>query len=243
MGDEADQLEDKVITVTVVACDCEEKALAEEDRKATISLNKHNANFPKIYSSDNMKDWIKVPGTEELIDVAKRYLDFAAQCRDEGNLKIIDGGKGVLFAGHVGTGKTKVISYIGRRLIEILAVSVVFIRYSEMLVMLESCSKNQADLYKFMKGLITADVLIVDDLADTEVESWRKRHVVHIFNSRWERRRPVFITTMKNDRELCTRLEPQIVSRIYQMCEDYICEVSSKVDMRLKGNREKYATI
>ena len=214
--------------VCVVNCDCKDKY----DKSRLIKRLIIDSGIPAMYRVDDMQDWAKIPGIEKMVETVKLYLGELSQ-----NLKM---GKGMLIAGTVGTGKTRMLCYVLKKVISHTEESATFITSGEINSKLLE-HKDGTDAQKdIVTGLMGANVLVIDDLGETNITDWRRAHFTAIINDRYYKSRPTFFNTMKTIKELEKNYGDHIMSRICQMCEGFMVEVESTIDMRKEINRKEY---
>jgi DNA replication protein DnaC len=220
------------LKVNMPVCTCEDEEYNRKKKEDEIETLMGMSNIPKMYRDEDMKDWVKIPGTEELTSNLRAYMS------DMHNF--MESGRGILVAGSVGTGKTKSMCYLLRQAIIKFGSPVLFQSSDMMSKKLSEFRDNSAELSSYVSSLATRKVLLLDDLGESEVSEWRKKHVSHIINERYYNSRPTFFTTMKTMSELEEIIGEHLMSRICQMCSGFLIEIKSDIDMRKDSNRREY---
>ena len=219
-------------TVTVADCNCETIEWERKRFEEEVEKNLKDSNLPEKYKNEDMKDWVKVTGTEEMTDAIKRYLNNA-----EENLSK---GQGMIIAGPVGTGKTKIQTYLLRKLMIDYGISAYFISSDGLGKKLSMFKDSARELDEFVEKLSNRKIVMFDDLAESTIPEWRMKHFTYIINQRYYNQKVTFFNTMKTIEEVKSVLGEHIMSRLFEMCDGYIVEIKSKVDMREPKNRERF---
>jgi DNA replication protein DnaC len=226
-------LSSKVFTFELAQCECEDKILKEKEIKKKMSILTEEANIPKLYRFDDMKDWIKIDEIEPMTVLGKIYL--------KNFLINYDSGVGIFFAGHVGTGKTRVQCRMLRRVIgKFEDITGYFLSSDQFSRKLGELSKSRRGLSEYIEFLVSRGVLLFDDFGESEIPSWRMEHLTAVINDRYYKKKVTWFNTMKTVTELEDIVGKHIVSRVLEMCRGYVCEIESEVDMRLESNKKKY---
>lgn len=207
-------------------CDCESRIYDEKQIQKELQERIKKSNIPKKYQEEDMKDWKPVPGTEKMTQVVKEYLQSA----DENLRK----GRGVLIAGSVGTGKTKIHCYLLRMLMLKLEVNAYFLSSDEFSKTISEMKEGTREFANYMENLCNKQVLLFDDLGESSIPDWKLKHLTYIINQRYYKGRVTFFNTMKTMKELSEDYGSHIMSRICEMCSGHIVEVESKLDMRME---------
>lgn len=218
--------------IWVAQCSCEKDEYEKKENEKEIESLLKESNIPAMYQNEDMKDWVRVKGTESLTNSAKRWIENI----DE-NAK---NGKGMFVYGPVGTGKTKVMCYILKHIIKTRRWRVHFISMDQLSGRLSRYKDGTRELEEFVESIYMKKILLIDDLGESTISEWRQKQFSRIINERYYAGRPTFFNTMKPIDELEDLLGKHMISRIVQMSEGYIVEVESEIDMRLSSNRQKY---
>lgn len=123
-------------------------------------------------------------------------------------------GKGILFVGPVGIGKTHLAVGILKALIQERGAQGIFRDYRELLKEVQNSYNPRvaATELEVLKPVFDAEVLVLDELGAAKPTEWVWDSVAHILNTRYNDRRTTIITTnFPNDAEL-TKTESRKLS-------------------------------
>ena len=141
-------------------------------------------------------------------------------------------GRGLIFTGDVGTGKTHLAAAIASRIVEKYSVTVEFVSYVELLADIKAAfSDKTKEIAKIEAKLCGAPVLIIDDLGKEKQSEFTKELLYRVVNKRYKDNLPLIITTNYRLPELAERLDYAVFSRIVELCK--------AVDMRGRDYRLK----
>src|SRR5579859_1996657 len=106
-------------------------------------------------------------------------------------------GKGLLFTGSIGVGKTHLAVGVLRRLIQERGVHGLFCDYRELLKNIQNSYNPQVSTteLELLKPVFAAEVLVLDDLGAQKPNEWVWDTVALILNSRYNDRQSTIITT------------------------------------------------
>ncbi|WP_078665681.1 MULTISPECIES: ATP-binding protein [Carboxydocella] len=137
-------------------------------------------------------------------------------------------GLGLIFTGSYGTGKTHLAAAICHELI-LQGYQPIF---GTMINLLEKIKATYDDDYareneeQVINKYINCDLLIIDDLGKERPTEWAVEKLYYIINSRYEKNKPILITSNYDIEKLTARLTVKdnletaeaITSRIFEMC-------------------------
>ena len=229
------RLLEQVFRHDIPDCDCEARKDKEIKRAADLDRLVQIANIPAKYLGEDMKDWVKVPGTERMTDMVKDYLKNL-----DHNLEV---GRGMLWVGPNGTGKTWLISWLMRKIMERTLKRCYFIDADQLSIRLASMRDGSREMSEFADLLTNVAVLNLDDFGGSDIALWKQKYVSHTMYQRYYNGRVVFFSTNCHFKDLETIHGKAVMSRIIEMCGPYILEIESKVDMRIEANRENYGNL
>lgn len=178
------------------------------------------------------KDNGKVPQLEQ----AKRYTSHWKELFQQ-NL-------GLLLWGKPGNGKTFAAACIANALLEseeLHAPSVKMTTFGTILNQLPCLSAQDKDWY--LKGLLTCDLLILDDFGMERRTDYAREQIFHIVDSRYLARKPMIVTTnlslrdLKQPKDLA---EQRIYDRILEMCVPVCFDGESLRQAKAKENLQLY---
>lgn len=147
---------------------------------------------------------------------------------------------GILLMGPCGVGKTH-LAAAALRAIVLRGFSGLFYDYRELLKQIQSSYDpvSQTTELAVLEPVLTAELLLLDDLGASKPSEWARETLGHILNTRYNERRPTIVTTNYLDREmregkpavlpsgepaaraeesLADRVGQRIRSRLYEMC-------------------------
>ncbi len=166
-------------------CDCQEMrredlrigAARIPERYRHCSLDTFDPSFP---GAD--------PSLKDGLTTARRFVD---------EYPIDTAGKGLLFVGTVGTGKTHLAVGVVRRLVREKGVRGLFCDYRELLKSIQNSYNPQVATTELevLKPVFAAEVLVLDDLGAQKPNEWVWDTVALILNTRYNDKQSTIITT------------------------------------------------
>ena len=146
---------------------------------------------------------------EKVTAVAKRYVEHFAEFRDKG--------KGLVFYGGVGTGKTFIASCIANALMD-KWVPCLVTNFARLTNTLQGMYEGKQE---YIDSLNKYDLLVIDDLASERDTEYMNEIVYNIVDARYRSGKPMIVTTnlsleeLKNPDDIRKK---RIYSRIVEMC-------------------------
>jgi DNA replication protein DnaC len=150
------------------------------------------------------------------------------------------GGKGLLFTGSIGVGKTHLAVGVLRRLIQEKGCRGLFCDYRELLKNIQNSYNPQVNTteLELLKPVFAADVLVLDDLGAQKPNEWVWDTVALILNTRYNDKQTTIVTTnypdqsagagfkpdkdgkspVRNEDTLGDRIGDRMRSRLSEMC-------------------------
>jgi DNA replication protein DnaC len=112
-------------------------------------------------------------------------------------------GKGLLFTGSIGVGKTHLAVGVLRRLVQERGVKGLFCDYRELLKSIQNSYNPQVNTteLELLKPVFSAEVLVIDDLGAQKPNEWVWDTVALILNTRYNDRQTTIITTNYPDQQ------------------------------------------
>src|ERR1700692_3027479 len=106
-------------------------------------------------------------------------------------------GRGLLFTGSIGVGKTHLAVGVLQRLVRERGVKGLFCDYRELLKSIQNCYNPQVNMteLELLKPVFAAEVLVLDDLGAQKPNEWVWDTVALILNTRYNDNRRTIITT------------------------------------------------
>jgi DNA replication protein DnaC len=146
-----------------------------------------------------------------------------------------DEGLGLLFSGGNGVGKTHLAVAILRELCEGKAARGQFWDFHELIREIRSSydAETRTSELQVLEPVVTADVLVLDDLGAWKMTDWMNDTLFYLLNSRYTARRPTIVTTNYQDADLekiktadplvrreylVERIGQRLRSRLMEMC-------------------------
>jgi DNA replication protein DnaC len=159
------------------------------------------------------------------------------------------GGKGLLFVGSIGVGKTHLAVGVLRRLIQDKGVRGLFCDYRELLKNIQNSYNPQVHTteLELLKPVFAAEVLVIDDLGAQKPNEWVWDTVALILNTRYNDRQTTIITTNyadlpagngnMNDAQRAAR-EQTLGDRIGDRMRSRLAEMCVRVEVTGKDFRQ-----
>ena len=206
------------------ACECQE-AEREERRLA-------GAHVPERYKDCTLDAYEIYHGSDrslkEGLHTARKFVEA---------YPVDTGGKGLLFIGSIGVGKTHLAVGVLQRLVREKGVKGLFCDYRELLKNIQNSYNPQVNTteLELLKPVFAAEVLVLDDLGAQKPNEWVWDTVALILNTRYNDKLSTIITTnypdmaagsgAKSDIEraareitLGDRIGDRMLSRLAEMC-------------------------
>lgn len=217
-------------------CDCQE--LQREERRLAA------AKIPERYKDYDLDGYHILreydPSLGRAYQTARHFVDA---------YPIDTAGKGLLFTGSIGVGKTHLAVGVLRRLIRDRGVKGLFCDYRELLKSIQNSYNPQVSTteLELLQPLFNAEVLVLDDLGAQKPNEWVWDTVSLILNSRYNNRQTTIITTnypdlppgggAQTDAERAAR-EPSLGDRIGERMRSRIAEMCICVEMKGRDFRQ-----
>jgi DNA replication protein DnaC len=140
----------------------------------------------------------------------------------------LEAGRGIWFAGEVGTGKTTLAMLVSKHAMEADRTVAIY-SLPRLLAMLRETFRDDAplSLSELVERLCSVDLLHIDDVGAEQSTPWVLEQLYTVINSRYEDRRSVVLTTNLIDKaggdgppdaRLREQIGDRTVSRLYEMC-------------------------
>jgi DNA replication protein DnaC len=141
-------------------------------------------------------------------------------------------GRGIWFAGEVGTGKTTLAMLVSKHAMEADRTVAIY-SLPRLLAMLRETFRDDSpfSLSDLVERLCSVDLLHIDDVGAEQSSAWVLEQLYTVINTRYEDRRSVVLTTnlidpqpagddaeAKPDARLREQIGDRTVSRLYEMC-------------------------
>jgi len=166
------------------ACECQEM-LKEERRLAA-------AHIPERYRQYDLDGYEIIRGADPSL---RRALMTARKFVEA--YPVDTAGKGLLFTGSIGVGKTHLAVGVLQRLVRERGVKGLFCDYRELLKNIQNSYNPQVNTteLELLKPVFAAEVLVLDDLGAQKPNEWVWDTVALILNTRYNDRQTTIITT------------------------------------------------
>ncbi len=134
----------------------------------------------------------------------------------------LDSGKGLWFAGDVGTGKTS-LAMLVTLAAERAGRSTLIYPITRLLAEIKDTYDNDhgASYMEFFQRVCSVDLLQIDDLGAEKRTDWVLEQLYSIINERWQDERSIVVTSNTMDLDaLRDQLGARTVSRLVEMCDE-----------------------
>ncbi len=215
-------------------CEVEKRDREEAERKriefqATVKKLRENG-FPE----SDMQSWTFANddrANEKLSKVARNYVDNFEKMREDG--------KGLLFFGTVGTGKSYAAACIANALID-KGYPVLMTTFARIRNIVQGMYDGKQD---YLDSLNRYPLLILDDLAAESKTEYMQEIVYHVVDSRYKARLPLIVTTNLTGEELkhpAETVNQRTYSRLLEMCLPMEVSGNDRRRERLKEDFAEY---
>lgn len=195
-----------------ISCKCERDKEAE--RKKVQRQSKLEMIRSEAFPLKEMESYRFVDAEEsEAIKVARKYVDNFEEFKAKG--------KGIMFYGSIGCGKTYAACCIGNALIE-RSISVKMVKFSTLMRKLWSV-KEKAEM---LDSLNNHTLLIIDDFGTENDTEYTKEAIFDVIDARYNAKLPTIITSNLTGKEMKEEQDVQkrrIYSRVTEMCIPVRC--------------------
>jgi len=192
----------------------------------------HAARIPPRYQHCTLQDF-KHADSDSDSDTSKWLAKAEAQ-RILDDYLVIEG-RGLVFIGAVGVGKTHLAVAILRELIERYQVRGLFYQFGALLRQIQDSYNpvSQTSELKVLQPVFDAEVLVLDELGASKPTDWVRDTMMQIINARYNDKRLTIFTTnyfdeRRNEKDTSETLEDRIGvplrSRLYEMCKTVVIE-------------------
>ena len=206
---------------TNTATDCRCRPLRISRAKA----KRLEGRLPKRYEHVAFDRSPVVDMPEPVVRMVKQYVRNIEQRLDDG--------RGIRFVGAVGTGKTTLAMLVSRAAIDA-GRSVAIYSVPRLLSVIRETMWNEGGHLELIDNLTKVDLLHLDDLGAENSSDWVLEQLYAIVNQRYEDERALVITTNLQDDELSEQIGHRTVSRIIEICGDFVVPLMG-TDRRVAG--------
>lgn len=209
-------------------CRCKKAEMQKIENELKEDEKRRNIERLKIkgFPDNDFKNWNfdNDDGTNDKITtVAQNYVE---------NFKTFkSSGKGLLFYGNVGTGKTYTAACIANALLD-QGTAVLMTNFSRIINHIQNSFEGRNE---YLDGLNEYDLLILDDLAAERQTEFMLENIYNVIDNRYRANKPLIITTNLTIEQLknpATTATARIYDRILEKC--FPVEVAGKSHRRQK---------
>ncbi len=203
------------------ACECREARLRRGRNRGVASViprKFQGVSFDRPPVSDMARDFTG----RAAVDDIRRYLDNLDENLDEG--------RGIWLFGGSGTGKTTLAMLVSKAALED-SRSVAIYSLPKLLARIRRTydSEPGGDSYlSFFERLTSVDLLHIDDLGAEKRSDWVLEQLYALVNERYEAQRSILVTTNLDELELKEQIGHRTVSRLVEMCGDFMIPLHGK---------------
>ena len=219
----------------VVRCECWRDHAGSDRLKA--------ANIPKRYLHCTFENFVVYnPSLEQALEQARRV---PTRFPSANNLR--DQGRGLLLEGQPGVGKTHLAVAVLKQVIETSGARGLFYDTRDLLRVIRSTydpSIRTTEL-EILRPVMTADLLVLDDLGAEKTSEWVEETMNLIVNTRYNERRLTIFTSNYQDipedtdpNSLVFRIGFRMRSRLHEMCEFIQMEGGDYRELPVNGDKD-----
>ena len=148
--------------------------------------------------------------------------------------KNLDDGRGLWLMGSTGTGKTTLAMLVSKETLKA-GHSVAIYSLPKLLARIRAtfdAAQGEESYSEFFERLCEVDLLHIDDLGAEKQTEWVLEQLYALINERYERKRPIVVTTNLSHEELEAQIGERTVSRLVEICGEALPLMGE--DARLK---------
>lgn len=193
-------------------CECFELAEAEK-------LFNNSGIKDDNFTFTNFEEWSET--AKQMKDVALRYYKNFMQIKNNKQ-------NSIAFIGQVGGGKTHLTVAIGLNILKNKKISVAYFSYRDVVTNLKQNMTDEEYYQKQLDKYRNAKVLLIDDMLKGKTTDSDKNIMFEIINYRYMNKLPIILSS-EHDMNDLLNFDEAIGSRIYEMCKDYLVEVTKDI--------------
>jgi DNA replication protein DnaC len=187
------------------------------------------ARIPRRYDHCTLNNFYNVKGNTFIW----RALGEAKRLTDDYMTEGRNTGRGILFMGPVGVGKTHLAVSIIRKFVEDYGVQCLFYESGALLKEIQNSYNpiSQTSELKVLAPIYEAEVLVLDELGASKPTDWVRDTMMQIINTRYNDKKMTIFTTNYLDKRrkeaeetLEDRIGIRLRSRLYEMCKTVFIE-------------------
>lgn len=187
------------------------------------------ARIPRRYDKCTFDTFIPVKGNQH----SWNAFGHATRLAEEYLIESKNTGRGLVFMGPVGVGKTHLAVAILHRLMDKFGVQCLFYESGSLLKEIQNSYNaiSQTTELRVLAPIYEAEVLVLDELGATKPTDWVRDTMMQIINTRYNDKKMTIFTTnyldkhrKEGDETLEDRIGVRLRSRLYEMCKTVIIE-------------------
>lgn len=194
------------------------------DKRTQTAENSHKKRIFEIKQSEKLlkKSWVserfRQKRLNDLMSSQSLHTMMTQYCLDR--LKMKESWRWFYFRWWVGTWKTRTATALCNELIERYWTQVMFLNFWEAANRVKKTfwKENEEDstLFEEMKDV---DLLVIDDIWIEKPTDWMNEQLFLIINYRYEKQKPVVLTSNQSLEDLWNLHKKQVISRLKEMCK------------------------
>jgi DNA replication protein DnaC len=160
----------------------------------------------------------------------------------------VTGGRGLMFVGLSGRGKTHLAVGVLRALIEEKGCQGLFCDYGDLLKQIQNSynPRSETSEYELLSPVLEAQVLVLDDLGSAKPTTWVLDTVAHVLNARYSHKRTTIITTNFPNRPTAggaVPQEPTLGDRIGERMRSRLAEMCVCIELKGEDFRQSVGAV
>lgn len=198
-------------------CDCVSDAYDEEvkrkeamERQNLLAGRYEHTGLGERYRHATLENFEQYAGNTDAYNATKQFI--SALDRN------IIAGRGLLFTGPVGTGKSHLIAALVNTALRWGHTTIVE-RVPKLLLAVRATYNNNGNEFRIMRSLAAADLLVLDDAGSEKKSQWSEPTLYTIIDERYNNNKSLCITTNLTLDQLQQKVGPRAMDRILEMCQ------------------------
>lgn len=144
----------------------------------------------------------------------EKALAYAVKFED-----MMSQGKGLVFIGQVGTGKTHLAAAITNHVIKNYGIGVKFGGFVDLLEQIKKQFGQSVSDDQILNTLLSVPLVVIDDVGKERQSEWTRSILYQVVNSRYEAYKPMIFTSNDEPRMLEQNIGEATFSRLVEMCD------------------------
>lgn len=209
-------------------CGCDGMKAYLEDRTAIIDCKDRIRELDKRFERDRNTAWARLKSR----GIGSRFLEATFESFDRDLMSKAyetalsyaqsfdkNDGRGLIFTGNAGTGKTHLAAAIAGKIIDEYSLFVEFVSFVELLADIKAAfSERSGKDVMLEKRMKEAALLIIDDLGREKRSQFTDELLYRVVDFRYRNKLPLIITTNYDLKSLSERIDYAVLSRIIGIC-------------------------